>query len=201
MPGGYPHVGTCAEALRPGVVIACGPLSVGAFILGPRVMISSIMALLVCGRWKVRVIPTIASVIVVALVVWFAWGIYSYNIGPSGTEAFRWYLADPIPSSVSEIKIHCAPHFQGRNIFLSFTIGPIDLQEIIVQKHFRLARAIDGQFPLEAFTAIDPVAPITRENGTFYSRRDDGVVTGLAVSRDQQKAYFWYSSDPDYERR
>ncbi len=140
MPGGYPHVGTCAEALRPGVVIACGPLSVGAFILGPRVMISSIMALLVCGRWKVRVIPTIASVIVVALVVWFAWGIYSYNIGPSGTEAFRWYLADPIPSSVSEIKIHCAPHFQGRNIFLSFTIGPIDLQEIIVQKHFRLAR-------------------------------------------------------------
>ena len=40
----------------------------------------------------------------------------------------------------------------------------------------------------------------TYESGVLYSLHNNGVIESLAVSKDFRKAYFWHSSDPDYEK-
>jgi hypothetical protein len=148
---------------------------------------------------KSKIVSWLPGAIIALIVVWFAWGSYSDYTGPSAAEAFERYLADPIPTSVSNLVIRHTRHFQGRNIFLVFNIDPSDLQKIIHERQFDVDPGAGMSFHLETVQAMDSGTPITDTDGTFYQHNATGVRESLVVSGDSRKAYFWHGTDPDFQ--
>ena len=50
--------------------------------------------------------------------------------GPSAEDAFRQYIKSPIPSSVTGLQIHYAPHMRGYWMHLVFQVDPKDLESL-----------------------------------------------------------------------
>ena len=57
-------------------------------------------------------------------------GLHDYVYGPSAENAFRRYIKDPIPESVTDLQIHYRPHMRGYWIYLVFRVDPGDLDSL-----------------------------------------------------------------------
>ncbi|MCE9554162.1 MAG: hypothetical protein K8T91_12405 [Planctomycetes bacterium] len=140
------------------------------------------------------------------IVVWLGRSSYRYKmIGPSATEAFQWYIKDPIPNSVTDLKLKYSPHMKGYWIWLSFRVDPGELDTLFdFQKlHPRESYLSDENGvpflpqPLETFRIIDPEGFDEMKKGElFYFDGDDRRLSRVVVvSKDRRKVYYYRFQD------
>lgn len=123
-------------------------------------------------------------------------------IGPSATEAFQWYIKDPIPDSVKNLKLKYSPHMRGYWIWLSFEIDPSDLDLLFDFQKFSPALGVDQNglpLPLETFRSLDPGGFDEMSKGEihyFNTTPQDGKLNcTIVISKDQRKVYYYRFRD------
>jgi hypothetical protein len=143
-------------------------------------------------------IPPLAAVLALTLVE-----MKINDPGPSAEEAFQRYIKNPIPKSVTDLRIRYFPHMRGYSMYLFFRIDPSDLDSVFDLRQFSPATPYgetDGVTDVprwsEQFRKFDPndfVNMMTR--GSVYSEGDFGEASqwscNIVVSGDHRKVY-WY---------
>jgi hypothetical protein len=129
------------------------------------------------------------------------------NPGPSAEEAFRRYVKTPIPESVSDLRIHYAPHMRGYWMYLVFRIAPKDLESLFDLREFEGAVpyfVADGktEYPgwTEQFQKLDPDGfTDMMTKGSHYSKGDFEQAASwnchIVVSSNHCKVYWFRFQD------
>jgi len=125
--------------------------------------------------------------------------------GPSAQEAFQRYIRNPIPRSVTDLRIHYSPHMRGYWMYLVFHIDPGDLDSLFDLRQF------DGDVPYgvtngvmefpgwtDGFRKLDPDGFMRMmTNSSMSSQAEFGQASqwncNIVVSGDHRKVY-WYLS-------
>jgi hypothetical protein len=155
-------------------------------------------------RW---IAVVVVSPLLVFLIV-FAFVQMSINApGPSAEEAFRRYIKNPVPNSVTDFQIHYAPHMRGYSMYLVFRIAPKDLESLFDIREFEGAVpsvVMDGktEYPGWAgqFQKLDPdgfVDMMTK--GSHCAKGDFKQAASwnchIVVSSDHRKVYWFRFQD------
>lgn len=113
------------------------------------------------------------------------------------SDRFRYYLADPIPKSVSNIKFVPLSEKYAINLVFRFSIAPDDLAKIIADKGFKEVGETGFRRPDDLFTH-EEYLPLEGKP-TYYQATDEyGNELTLKVSEDRRFVVFRRESESFY---
>jgi hypothetical protein len=127
--------------------------------------------------------------------------------GPAADEAFRQYIKNPIPKSVTGLRIYYVPHMRGYWIYLVFSVAPDDLTSL-----FDLHQSTDPvpsmttdgvtEYPgwTKGFRMLDQDGfTDMMTKGSCYFQGDPKQVSSLncnvIISADHRKVYYYRFRD------
>jgi hypothetical protein len=101
-------------------------------------------------------------------------------------DAFRRFIANPMPSSVTKLEGIADSGMTGGNAYLSFAINPVDLDRIIRERKSERV----GKFSLPGRLASGPTLDLPSPE--FYQKAEQGGFYLLKLSDDHTLARFDY---------
>ena len=130
-----------------------------------------------------------------------------HDHGPSAEEAFQRYIKSPIPKSVTDLRMHYAPHMRGYWIYLAFRVDPNDLDSLFdVRQSIGPVRSTitDGvtEYPgwTNGFRTLDPdgfMDMMTKGSCYFQDapEQTSSLARMIVISADHRKVYYYRFQD------